>query len=99
MELEYSLEPGSYIILPRTSGCLLRRHVDLPNHKIQLLDKNGKLSDLMSSTVDDIFRKFDMLLNRELTFTEFKSFMECLNKNVTESEFKQRMLKKYCSTA
>lgn len=24
-EIEVTLEPGSYIILPRTSGCLLRR--------------------------------------------------------------------------
>lgn len=52
------------------------------------MNDRGELSDLAASTVADIFRKFDMLLNRELTYTEFKSFYECINKNITEAEFK-----------
>ena len=64
-----------------------------------MLDKNGKLHELVESTIIDIFRKFDMLLNRELSYIEFKGFYECLNKNLSEKEFKTQILDKYCSTA
>ena len=46
------------------------------------------MHELLETTLEDIFRKFDMLLNRELTFCEFKGFSECLGRsNITEKEF------------
>jgi calpain-15 len=39
-----------------------------------------------------------MLLNRELSYTEFKGFYECINRSLTEIEYKQKVLKRYCST-
>jgi calpain-15 len=96
-ELEIVLEPGSYIVLPKTSGCLLKRPHDAPMERIKLLTAKGELTDLADSTLSDIFRKFDMLLNRELSYTEFKGFYECINRSLTEVEFKQKVLKRYCS--
>lgn len=97
-ELEIVLDPGSYIVLPKTSGCLLRRPTDAPLERVKLLTTKGELTDIADSTVQDIFRKFDMLLNRELSFTEFKGFYECINRSLTEIEYKQKVLKRYCST-
>lgn len=45
------------------------------------------MHELLNNTLNDIFRKFDMLLNRELSFCEFKGFCECINRNLTEKEF------------
>jgi calpain-15 len=98
IECEVILEPGSYIILPRTTGCLLRRPHDAPREKTKLLNSKGNLSDVAESAVSDVFRKFDMLLTRELAFNEFKAFHEAISKSITEVEFRQKILKKYCST-
>lgn len=51
------------------------------------MNANGHFHELFESTINDIFRKFDMLLNKELTYCEFKGFCECINKNLSEKEF------------
>ena len=91
-------EPGTYIILPRTSGCLLRKPGDASNEKAVLQDRFGNISIGLKSTIQDIFRKFDMLLNRELTYVEFKGFYECINKTITEDEYKTTILDRYPSS-
>lgn len=54
----------------------------------------------MEITLEDIFHKFDMLLNQELTFCEFKGFCECIGKpNLTENEFQTEILARYHSTS
>lgn len=40
-EIEVNLEPGSYIILPRTTGCTLKRPEGAPHQPIQLLGPSG----------------------------------------------------------
>jgi hypothetical protein len=55
------------------------------------------MSTLFEITANDIFRKFDMLLNRELGYLEFKGFYECLGKEISEDEFNQ-VLDLYSST-
>eukprot|EP00357_Protocruzia_adherens_P011223 CAMPEP_0115030694 /NCGR_PEP_ID=MMETSP0216-20121206/37993_1 /TAXON_ID=223996 /ORGANISM="Protocruzia adherens, Strain Boccale" /LENGTH=823 /DNA_ID=CAMNT_0002408007 /DNA_START=44 /DNA_END=2515 /DNA_ORIENTATION=+ len=97
-ELEVTLDPGSYIILPRTTGCTLRRMPDAPSESIKMITDKGELHELIESTISDIFRKFDMLLNRELSYTEFKGFCECINKHITEHDFRTTILEKYCSS-
>jgi hypothetical protein len=70
VDLELELEAGSYIVLPRTSGCALRKPEAMNDEQVVLIDKiTGNLTDEAVSTVTDIFRKFDMLLNRELSYT------------------------------
>jgi hypothetical protein len=62
-EIELNLEPGSYIILPRSTGCTLKRPDNVQPQNIQLIGMNGHLHELLEITLDDIFKKFDMLLN------------------------------------
>jgi len=94
-ELDVTLDPGSYIILPRTTGCYLRRPNDAQTENITLLDEYSNFNELFDSTLNDIFRKFDMLLNRELSYTEFRGFYECLGKNLSDPEFRSEILEKY----
>ena len=65
---------------------------------LKMMDNNGRLHDLVSSTIVDIYRKYDMLLTRELTYVEFKGFYECLNKTLTQQEFENQILGNYAST-
>lgn len=97
-EIEVDLDPGSYIILPKTTGCTLKRPIDAANEDIKMLDKNRRLNEIVHSTIIDIFRKYDMLLTRELTYVEFKGFYECLNKTITQQEFEGQILNHYPST-
>ena len=118
-EIEVNLDPGTYIILPRTTGCTLRRPQETivapdQQYRVPLMqpcsDKeelksvsintsNGvyQMSMLFESTVADIFRKFDMLLRRELGFSEFKGFCECVGRHITEAQF-NGLLARFSST-
>ena len=40
-EIELNLEKGSYIVLPRTTGCTLRRPENAPIEQIQLISSHG----------------------------------------------------------
>lgn len=86
-ELDVVLDPGSYIILPRTTGCTLRRPIDAVDEHVELMDKHGAFHELFEITLSDIFRKFDMLLNRELSYSEFRGFFECIGRNLSQDEF------------
>lgn len=45
----------------------------------------------------DIFRKFDMLLLRELSYIEFKGIYDCLDRQLEPEYFKQ-LLSMYTSS-
>jgi hypothetical protein len=94
-ELEVDLDPGSYIVVPRTTGCMLREPIGSAPENIRLIDYSGELSDLAELSIADIFRKFDMLLNRELTFPEFKNFYEQIGRQLTETDFRAKFLQKF----
>lgn len=59
------------------------------------MDSQENFNELFDLTLNDVFRKFDMLLNRELSYTEFRGFYECLGKNLAEAEFRNEILEKY----
>ena len=59
----------------------------LQNVAITTSDGTMQMSTLFESTVCDIFRKFDMLLNRELGYSEFRGFCECVGREISETEF------------
>ena len=93
LQLELNLPVGQYIILPRTSGCLFGRNVLNNNCRTEeiynLETKN--FSQIFINTVKDIFKKFDILLNKCLNYIEFKKFLECVKRDVdnfTQDEFK-----------
>ena len=97
LQLEFNLPPGQYIIVPRTSGCLFGRSVI---NEIKTEQKRGgeiynmetkAFSQIFINTVKDVFKKFDILLNKSLGFREFKQFLECVKtdlNNFDENEFK-----------
>ena len=55
VELELMLEPGSYIILPRTTGCTLRRPTEALDENVDLVDSKGEFNEMLESTISDIF--------------------------------------------
>lgn len=98
VQMELSFPPGSYIILPRSTGCCFGRDTtNPPNSKTPLYNKEEKkLTPIFVSTIKDIFKKFDMLLNRELKYNEFKGFWECVNNStISVEDFKNNILLKY----
>lgn len=98
IQMELSFPPGNFIILPRTTGCYFGRDISVGNGTKTLLynKEEKKLTPIFISTIKDIFKKFDMLLNRELKHNEFKGFWECVNNNtITLEEFKTNILQNY----
>lgn len=96
VELEIDLEPGNYIILPRTTGCRLRRPIGAcPEYTSLMLDK--QLHPLFLSTIRDIFRKYDITLQGELGYFDFKYMMETCTETVSQKEF-NTLKSVHCST-
>lgn len=56
------------------------------------------MDDIFESTISDIFKKYDMLLTKEMSYVEFKGFFECLEKKITQKEYEVNVLQKYQST-
>ena len=100
LQLEFNLPPGQYLIVPRTSGCLFGRSL-LNNLKtenknndnvVEIYNVETKIfSSIFINTIKDIFKKFDILLNKSLGFREFKQFLECVK--VDTSSFDENMFK------
>ncbi len=101
IQTELNLPPGNYIILPRTSGCFFGRpfNDNNNNNNTQIYNyEDKKFNPIFISTLKDIFKKFDLLLNRKLSYQEFKGFHECINTStITEKEFEENVLNKYQS--
>ena len=100
IQTELNLPPGQYIILPRTSGCLFGRPFDKPiPETTPIFNYEEKIfSNVFINTIKDIFKKFDLLLNRKLGYVEFKGFYEAINKDsISENEFEEKILNVYQS--
>jgi len=101
-QVEINLPPGNYIILPRTTGCFFARPFDkLGDEAInELYNYDTQTPNpVFISTIKDIFKKFDMLLNRELRYSEFRGFWECItNSPISKEEFEESILSKYTSS-
>ncbi len=100
VELEVELAQGKYIIVPRTTGALMfKPKVLAEKPKTALTDKDGNLTKTFENVIEDIFRKFDLFIGRELSFEEFQIFYQCTGKKaLTEQDFKLNFLDRYCST-
>jgi hypothetical protein len=86
-EIECVLEPGSYIVVPRTTGCAVRRPSEAEQENIQLIDEKGQVTTIFSSTLDDVFKKFDLIISNTIDFKEFKGLYDIIGKKITELEF------------
>ncbi len=51
-ELDIELDPGTYIILPRTSGCMLRRPSYAEHESFRLIDENRNFHPIVESTIN-----------------------------------------------
>ena len=99
IQVELNLPSGKYIILPRTSGCLFGKtifnniNVNSENNDTKLYNIETKtFSNIFINTIKDIFKKFDILLNKYLSYKEFKQFLECVktdNESFNENKFKE----------
>jgi len=75
LNYDVELEPGEYLILPRTSGCSLKRPPTAKAEYIKLLDASGELHPLLDLTARDIFRRLDkVMINNIVEFSEFQEF-------------------------
>ena len=98
VELDVELEVGEYLIIPRTSGCTLKRQQKTKSDFIRLLETNGKLNPLAELTIKDIFRRLDKItINNMLEYSEFEEFYSRLNVSFSEVDFKNKILKKFCN--
>jgi hypothetical protein len=70
--LDIELDAGDYLILPRTSGCTLKRPLNAKSDSFKLLTKDGDLHYLAELIIKDIFRRLDkIVINNILEFSEF----------------------------
>ena len=101
IQIEIKLSPGNYIIFPRTSGCFFcNNNQALKDSKINFYNQNTEqFSEIFINAIKDIFKKFDLLLNRYLGYKEFKGFLECVQneKTINENHFNNNILNKYQS--
>ena len=83
-EIECILEPGSYIVVPRTTGCSIRRPIGAISENIRLFNERGQAHEMFISTIEDIFRKFDLVISNSIDFKEFKALCDIIGKPLTE---------------
>lgn len=101
IQIEKQLEPGTYIILPRTTGCCCfgRDYTREANAEsnTKLYDRETKtLTPIFVSVLKDVFRKLDMGMNKGLKFPEFRAFWKTvLDEDLKEEYFKNDLLLKY----
>ena len=98
MELDVELEAGEYLILPRTSGCNLKRPPTAHAELIKLLEASGDLNPLAELCIKDIFRRLDkVMINNILEHGEFQEFFSRLNIQFSEQDFQKKVLTKFCN--
>jgi hypothetical protein len=100
IELELILEPGQYMVVPRTTGCGLKRPENAEFDSIKLMDSQGQFHPLFVSTIADIFNKFDLVISHSIDFKEIKAFLEIIGKPAPKDEpaFKAEISSKFNST-
>jgi hypothetical protein len=103
IQIEKTLEPGTYLILPRTTGCCCfgRDYTREPSGdtKVQLLDRQkASFTPVFVGVLKDVFRKLDVGMNKGLKFAELKAFWKTvLDEDLKEENFKNDLLPKYAN--
>lgn len=98
--MEAILEPGSYIVIPRTSGVAIKRpQVATDPENIQLITAEGHLTEIFESTISDIFKKFDLVITGTLDHKEFSDFLKVIGEpSINEIQYMDQVLAKCNST-
>ncbi|MEE4247836.1 MAG: hypothetical protein V2I33_20755 [Kangiellaceae bacterium] len=77
-EIELELDPGQYVIVPRTSGCAMGRPPPTRSEVEDLVDESRNPpipSPLYLSTIRDLFRKYDKHVNQDISYAEYSHMM------------------------
>ena len=56
------------MVVPRTSGCNLKRPATAEPEEVRLIDSVGNLHSLFQATITDIFNKFDLVISHTIDF-------------------------------
>lgn len=102
IQIEKNLEPGVYLILPRTTGCCCfgrdyTRESANESKTTNLFDrKTNRLTPVFVAILKDVFRKLDHGMNKGLKFAEFRAFWKTVfDEELKEENFKNDLLAKY----
>jgi hypothetical protein len=97
-EYETVLEPGQYVILPRTNGIALKRPVNAAIEDVKLLNEKGDLTMMFEGTLEDLYYRFDTMISNSIDYEEFKELLETVGQLISVADFNSKVLGKYCST-
>lgn len=74
------------MIVPRTTGCLLRRPDGADVESIRLVDNQGNLNPLFKATLRDLFKKLDLLGTKKILVKEFNGFLDAIGRPLIKDE-------------
>lgn len=97
-EYDAYLEPGQYVVLPRTNGIALKRPTGAIPENISLLNEKGELSDIFEGTLEDIYYRLDTMISNSIDYDEFKELYDTVGQSITQQDFTTNIISKYCST-
>jgi len=96
LEAVFNLDEGHYIVIPRTTGGLLKKfeNDDLPAPIRINMGGKRMFNPKIYSTLNDIFRKIDLQLDGILTSKELNAFGDIVDEpffqNLTQDSFSSR---------
>jgi len=100
VEFDTTLEPGQYVVLPRTNGIALQKpQSQKGTHPVALLTETGQLTPLFEGAIEDIYYRFDTLITNSIDYQEFKDFFETATggDSLAEVDFDAKILAGFCS--
>jgi hypothetical protein len=102
IQIEKTLEPGNYLVIPKTTGCLCfgRNPLNIntnKENKTEIYDKKKKcLTPIFKNMVLDVFKKFDLARIKLLKYEDFKEFwLTILDDEISEENFRVNIINKY----
>ncbi len=83
---ELQLDAGKYLVIPKSSGLkMLEDQNDAGEH----LDTFNRRDPIVKSIFEDLFRKFDINVNKRLSYKEFGYLGKILNLDYSEEQFQE----------
>jgi hypothetical protein len=68
VEIELTLDPGTYVIVPRTSGCAMAKPLATRSQRKDLFDQSIQKPRVdFISTIKDVFTKYDLKVSQSLS--------------------------------
>jgi hypothetical protein len=74
------------LIVPKSSGCSLKRPENAEAETIQLIDHHGKMNPAFIDTLRTIFYKLDLINGNKIFYPEFNGLLEMLGLPLLKDE-------------